>query len=150
MSPSAALGTGLPEVTAVLPHRPPFLFVDRIIELTDRRVIGVRTFRIEEPFFSGHFPEHPVVPGVLLLEGLAQTMAYYALYHRKAPRVFLVGIDHARFRSIIEPGTEVTYEVTVGDERLGTLTGKGKVRAGTRRVADAALIGYAGEIGKML
>lgn len=140
----------LPGVTEVLPHRPPFLFVDRIIELTETKVIGVRTFRSDEPFFAGHFPDHPVVPGVLLLEGLAQTMAYYALYHRKSPRVFLVGIDKARFRSIVEPGKEVTYEVTVGEERFGTLNGRGKVRAGTQRIADADLIGYAGDAGKML
>ena len=140
----------LPDVTEVLPHRPPFLFVDRIVELTETRVVGVRTFREDEPYFKGHFPDHPVVPGVLLLEGLAQTMGYYALYHRKAPRVFLVGIDRARFRSIVEPGKEVTYEVTVGEERFGTLTGKGKVRAGTLRIAEAQLMGYAGDPGKML
>ena len=140
----------LPDVTDVLPHRPPFLFVDRIVELTETKVIGVRTFRADEPYFKGHFPDHPVVPGVLLLEGLAQTMGYYALYHRKAPRVFLVGIDRARFRSIVEPGKEVTYEVTVGEERFGTLTGKGRVLAGTQRIAEAQLMGYAGDPGKML
>ena len=140
----------LPDVTDVLPHRPPFLFVDRIVELTETKVIGVRTFREDEPYFKGHFPDHPVVPGVLLLEGLAQTMGYYALYHRKAPRVFLVGIDRARFRSIVEPGKEVTYEVTVGEERFGTLTGKGRVLAGTQRIAEAQLMGYAGDPGKML
>jgi 3-hydroxyacyl-[acyl-carrier-protein] dehydratase len=140
----------LPAVIDVLPHRPPFLFVDRIVELTDTKVVGVRTFPPDEPYFKGHFPEHPVVPGVLLLEGLAQTMAYYALFHRKAPRVFLVGIDRARFRSIVEPGKEVTYEVTVGEERFGTLNGKGKVRAGETRIAEAELMGYAGDPGKML
>jgi 3-hydroxyacyl-[acyl-carrier-protein] dehydratase len=140
----------LPDVTTVLPHRPPFLFVDKILELTETKVIGVRTFREDEPYFSGHFPDHPVVPGVLLLEGLAQTMAYYALYHRKAPKVFLVGIDRARFRSIVEPGKEVTFEVSVGEERFGTLSGKGKVRAGTQRIAEAQLMGYAGDAGAML
>ncbi len=139
----------LPEVISVLPHRPPFLFVDRIVELTLTRVVGVRTFHEDEPFFKGHFPDHPVVPGVLLMEGLAQTMAYYALLQRKAPRIFLVGIDRARFRSMIEPGKEVTYEVTLGEERFGTLTGKGKVTAGTQRIAEATLMGYAGD-GKMI
>jgi 3-hydroxyacyl-[acyl-carrier-protein] dehydratase len=140
----------LPEVTAVLPHRAPFLFVDRIIELTDKRVVGVRTFRADEPFFAGHFPGQPVVPGVLLTEGLAQTMAYYALFFVKAPKVFLVGIDRARFRAIVEPGQQVTYEVAGGEQRLGTLRGKGQVRVGGKRVADAELIGYAGEPGGMI
>ncbi|MBS1151534.1 MAG: Beta-hydroxyacyl-(acyl-carrier-protein) dehydratase FabA/FabZ [Myxococcaceae bacterium] len=139
----------LPDVTSVLPHRPPFLFVDRIVELTETKVVGVRTFHEDEHFFKGHFPDHPVVPGVLLMEGLAQTMGYYALLQKKAPRVFLVGIDRARFRAMVEPGKEVTYEVSIGEERFGTLTGKGKVTVGAQRIAEATLMGYAGD-GKML
>jgi 3-hydroxyacyl-[acyl-carrier-protein] dehydratase len=134
----------------VLPHREPFLLVDRIIAMDGPRIVGVRTFRLEEPFFKGHFPDHPVVPGVLLVEGLAQTMAYLALSQRNAPRVFLVGIDRARFRGIVEPGVEVTYEVTVGEERFGMLTGSGKVKVGDRKIADASLTGYAGEPGGVL
>ena len=72
--------TTLPPVASVIPHRDPFLLVDSITELREGFVVGVRTFRSEEPFFAGHFPGHPVVPGVLLLEGLAQTMAYHALF----------------------------------------------------------------------
>ncbi len=137
------------DVADVLPHKPPFLFVDRIVELTETKVVGVRLFREDEHFFKGHFPDHPVVPGVLLMEGLAQTMAYFALTQRKSERVFLVGIDRARFRSIVEPGKEVTYEVTIGEERFGTLTGKGKVMVGNQRIAEATLMGYAGD-GKLL
>ena len=140
----------LPLPQAVLPHRPPFLFVDRIIELTPTKVVGVRTFRADEDFFRGHFPGQPIVPGVLLIEGLAQTMGYYALHHRKASRVFLVGIDRARFRGMVEPGVEVTYTVDVGEERFGTLEGKGRVTAGTRRLADADVRGYAGEPGGII
>ncbi|MBK7864847.1 MAG: beta-hydroxyacyl-ACP dehydratase [Archangiaceae bacterium] len=134
----------------MLPHRPPFLFVDRIVELTPTRVVGVRTFRPEEDFFKGHFPGQPIVPGVLLIEGLAQTMGYYALHHRKAPRVFLVGIDRARFRGVVEPGVEVTYTVDVGEERFGTLEGRGKISAGKKRLCDADVRGYAGEPGGIL
>ncbi len=137
-----------PDVREVLPHREPLLLLDRVVEMTDRRVVAVRTFRPDEPVFAGHFPGHAVVPGVYLVEGLAQTMAYYALCHRKAPRVFLVGIDRARFRSIVEPGHEVRFEVDVGDERFGMLTGKGKVFLGTTKVADAQVTGYAGEAPK--
>lgn len=140
----------LPPVEAVLPHRPPFLFVDRIIELSPTRVVGVRTFRPDEPFFAGHFPGKPIVPGVLLVEGLAQTMAYLALSAKKSQQVFLVGIDKARFRGTVEPGTEVRYEVEAGEERFSTLLGKGKVFAGQRRIADAELRGYAGNAGSVL
>jgi 3-hydroxymyristoyl/3-hydroxydecanoyl-(acyl carrier protein) dehydratase len=134
----------------VLPHRPPFLFVDRIVSMTATQVVGVRTFRADEDFFKGHFPGQPIVPGVLLVEGLAQTMAYYALQFRKASRVFLIGIDRARFRGFVEPGVEVTYTVDVGEERFGTLDGKGRVTAGPRKLADADLRGYAGEPGGIL
>jgi len=139
-----------PPVESVLPHRAPFLYVDRVVEVAERRIVAVRTFRAEEPFFAGHFPGQPVVPGVLLVEGLAQTLAYFALMHRPASKVFLVGIDRARFRSIVEPGEEVTYEVTVGEERFGMLGGEGKVRVGTRRIADASLSGYNGGPGGLL
>jgi UDP-3-O-[3-hydroxymyristoyl] N-acetylglucosamine deacetylase/3-hydroxyacyl-[acyl-carrier-protein] dehydratase len=140
----------LPPPASVLPHRPPFLFVDRIVELTPTRIVGVRTFRPEEDFFRGHVPGQPIVPGVLLIEGLAQTMGYYALHHKKSSRVFLVGIDRARFRGVVEPNVEVTYTVDVGEERFGTLEGKGRVTAGTRRLADADVRGYAGEPGGLL
>jgi 3-hydroxyacyl-[acyl-carrier-protein] dehydratase len=134
-------------VTEVLPHRHPFLFVDRVIELSEKKIIAERTFRADEAYFAGHFPDKPIVPGVLLLEGLAQTMAYLSLSVRKADRIFLIGIDKARFRGFVEPGTTVTYEVETGEERFSTLNGKGRVRDGKRRIADADLIGYAGSEG---
>jgi 3-hydroxyacyl-[acyl-carrier-protein] dehydratase len=137
----------LPPVTSVIPHREPFLLVDSITELREGFVAGVRTFRPEEPFFAGHFPGHPIVPGILLLEGLAQTMAYHALFQRSASPVFLVGIDRARFRSIVSPGTQVTFEVEMGEKRFGMLTGRGRVLVERRRVAEATLKGFAGEAG---
>jgi 3-hydroxymyristoyl/3-hydroxydecanoyl-(acyl carrier protein) dehydratase len=136
-----------PEVRAVLPHREPFLFVDRILELSERRIVGVKRFTPEEPFFKGHFPGRPIVPGVILVEGLAQTMAYFALRLKPGGRAFLVGIDKARFRAVVEPGQEVRYEVEIGEERFGMLSAKGQVRAGQTRVADATLIGHSGESG---
>ncbi len=136
----------LKDVQSVLPHREPFLMIDRVVEMTDRRIVAVRTFKAEEPFFKGHFPQRPIVPGVLLIEGLAQTLAYFALSHRPSPNAFLVGIDRARFRNIVEPNQEVRFEVEIpGEERFGMLTGKGKVRFGDKRIADAELTGYAGD-----
>lgn len=134
--------TELPPVTSVLPHRAPFLMVSRIFELRDGYVAGLRTFRPDEPFFAGHFPGHPVVPGVLLIEGLAQTMAYYALVQESAPEVFLVGVDRARFRVRVEPGAEVIFEVKTGEQRFGLLTGHGRVSVSGRTVAEATLRGF--------
>ena len=129
----------------MLPHREPFLFIDRVLQLSEGSIVASRMFRDDEPFFAGHFPGQPIVPGVLLVEGLAQAMAYYALVNRPASRVYLVGIDRARFRSAVTPGSEVIFEVRIGEERFGILTGEGQARVGERRVADAALKGYSGE-----
>src|SRR5688500_10785460 len=85
-----AVTTPFADVTSVLPHRSPFLFVDSIVELGDRRVVGVRHFRKDELYFAGHFPDKPVVPGVLLVEGLAQTMAYWAIARGASKDLFLV------------------------------------------------------------
>jgi 3-hydroxymyristoyl/3-hydroxydecanoyl-(acyl carrier protein) dehydratase len=137
-------------VTSVIPHRAPFLMVDSVVELREGYLASVRLFRKGEPFFGGHFPDHPLVPGVLLIEGLAQTMAYYALFHDSVRRVFLVGIEHARFHSPVEPETEVTYQVELAEDRFGILTGHGRVTVGDRRVATATLKGFAGNPGAAL
>ncbi len=137
--------TDLPPVRSVLPHREPFLFIDRVLQLGESSVVAVRTFREDEPFFAGHFPGQPIVPGVLLVEGMAQAMAYYALVNRPATRVYLVGIDRARFRSAVLPGSEVTFRVRIGNERFGITTGQGQVSVGERRVAEATLKGYSGD-----
>ena len=129
----------------MLPHREPFLFIDRVLQLSESSIVAGRTFRDDEPFFAGHFPGQPIVPGVLLVEGLAQAMAYFALVNRPASRIYLVGIDRARFRSAVTPGSEVIFEVRIGEERFGILTGEGQARVGERRVADATLKGYSGE-----
>jgi len=134
-----------PSVFSVLPHRPPFLFIDRVVELSEDRVVAVRTFQADESFFLGHFPERPVVPGVVLIEGLAQAMAYHSLLHHPSRQILLVGIDQARFRSTIGPGTEVTFEVRVGEQRFGLTKGHGEVRSRTQSVASATLLGYAAE-----
>jgi 3-hydroxyacyl-[acyl-carrier-protein] dehydratase len=134
-----------PSVASVLPHRPPFLFIERVVELSEDRVVAVRTFQAGEPFFLGHFPDRPVVPAVVLIEGLAQAMAYHSLFHRPSRQIFLVGVDHARFRSPVGLGVEVIFDVRVGEQRFGMLKGRGEVRAVTRNVASAILLGYAAE-----
>src|SRR5215813_13823834 len=134
-----------PSVSSILPHRPPFLFIERVVELSDDRVVAVRTFEPGEPCFLGHFPDRPVVPAVVLIDGLAQAMAYHSLLHQPSRQIFLVGIDQARFRSTIGPGTEVTFEVRVGEQRFGLTKGLGEVRILTQSVASATLLGYAAE-----
>lgn len=114
------------QIQEILPHRPPFLLVDRIIELEDgKRAVGIKNVTINEPFFTGHFPGYPVMPGVLITEALAQVGAV-AILNQEANRGkigFLAGLDNFRFRSQVVPGDTLRLEVEI--IRLKGSIGKG-------------------------
>jgi len=105
------------EIQSILPHRYPFLLVDRITELAEgQRIKGFKNVTINEPFFAGHFPGRPVMPGVLILEVMAQVGAVLAFKWEKGPGhpvVYLTGIDHAKFRKPVLPGDQLEVEVEV-------------------------------------
>jgi beta-hydroxyacyl-[acyl carrier protein] dehydratase FabZ len=109
------------EIQSILPHRYPFLLVDRIRELDpDRRIVGIKNVTINEPFFQGHFPGRPVMPGVLILEALAQVggvLAFKSLGSVGRPVVYLTGIDAAKFRKPVLPGDILRLEVDVIKKR---------------------------------
>lgn len=104
-------------ILSVLPHRYPFLLVDRVLSIEPRkRVVAVKNVTINEPYFAGHFPGRPVVPGVLLVEGMAQAGGLLLLHDipdREKKLVYFAGIEEAKFRRPVVPGDQVRYEVEV-------------------------------------
>jgi beta-hydroxyacyl-ACP dehydratase FabZ len=106
-------------VTSVLPHRYPFLMVDRVLEMEPgKRIVAAKGVTINEPFFQGHFPGHPVMPGVLLIEGMAQAAALLLMHEmseeeRRKKLFYFASIDKAYFRRPVVPGDMVRYEIDV-------------------------------------
>src|SRR5215470_4080590 len=101
------------EIRAILPHRYPFLLVDRIIEMEPERIVGIKNVTLNEPFFQGHFPEFPVMPGVLIVEAMAQAggvLVLKSIAERESKLVLLVAIENARFRRPVVPGDTLRLE----------------------------------------
>ena len=122
------------EILNVLPHRYPFLLVDKILELEKgKKAVGLKNVTVNEPFFQGHFPGYPVMPGVLIMEALAQVgaVALLSMEEYKGKIALFAGIDKARFRQQVFPGDQLIMEVEV----LKVKGPVGKARA-TAKVAD--------------
>ncbi len=131
---SAAFTLDITRIAELLPHRYPFLLIDRVIELEiGKRVKALKNVTVNEPFFNGHFPGKPVMPGVLMIEALAQAAAVLAYTSKpksadgKQQIVYLAGVDNARFKRIVIPGDQLILEVTV--ERIVRNIGKFSCRA---------------------
>lgn len=115
-----------PEIQGIIPHRYPFLFVDRIVEMeAGSRAVGLKAVSVDEPFFQGHFPRYPVMPGVLIAEALAQVGAVAILPSRDMTGriAYLAGLDNFRFRRQVVPGDVLRLEVTL--TQLRSRAGKG-------------------------
>jgi beta-hydroxyacyl-ACP dehydratase FabZ len=131
------------EIRRILPHRYPFLLVDRIVELEAERIVGIKNVTANEPFFNGHFPEFPVMPGVLIVEAMAQTAGVLVLKSipdRDSKLVLLVSIDAARFRRPVVPGDQLRLEMVV-IRRKGTVAKMaGKATVDGQLVAEAEVM----------
>ncbi|MGY4795715.1 3-hydroxyacyl-ACP dehydratase FabZ [Lysinibacillus sp. FSL K6-0057] len=115
------------QIQAILPHRYPFLLVDRIMELEEgKRAVGMKNVTINEEFFTGHFPQYPVMPGVLIVEALAQVSAIIMLTKagNEGRLGLLAGIDHCRFKKQVKPGDQLRLEVDI--TRVKGAVGKGR------------------------
>ncbi len=132
------------DIMKLLPHRYPFLLVDRLEELeAGKKCVGYKNVTINEPFFQGHFPDHPIMPGVLILEAMAQVGgAYIAAISDDATRgkvTYFVGIDNARFRKPVRPGDQLRLEVELVSTRRGIHVFSGKAYVGDSLVTEAEL-----------
>lgn len=132
------------QIMGLLPHRYPFLLIDRI-EMEDKqaeRCTGFKNVTINEPFFQGHFPEHPIMPGVLILEAMAQVGGVFAKIADKLSDekvTYFVGIDKARFRRPVVPGDTLRLEVEKLACRRGIYTFGGRAYVGENLVAEGEL-----------
>ena len=131
------------QILDLLPHRYPFLLVDRIVELEPRkRIVGLKCVSVNEPYFQGHFPGVPVMPGVLIIEALAQTAAVLVLHEvpeRKERLVYFTGIDEARFRRPVGPGDVLRLEIDVLQLRPRAAKMQAIAKVGTEIVAEAII-----------
>ncbi|MCA9396346.1 MAG: 3-hydroxyacyl-ACP dehydratase FabZ [Candidatus Omnitrophica bacterium] len=141
-NPYASLPLQLDDIKKLLPHREPFLFVDVIEQLTEEYVSGYRDIREDEYFFKGHFPGNPVMPGVLMVEALAQTLGVMVLStatHR-GKIGFFASIDKVKFRGIVRPGSRIHLEAKKVKERKSFFSGTGKVTVDGKVVCEAELM----------
>jgi beta-hydroxyacyl-ACP dehydratase FabZ len=131
------------EISAILPHRYPFLLIDRIIALEPgKKIVGFKNVTINEPFFQGHFPKHPIMPGVLIIESMAQiggVLAFKSAKGSEGQLVFFIGIDRAKFRKPVYPGDQLRIEVEVLQERPPYWRLKGMAYVDGKLAAEAEL-----------
>lgn len=131
------------KIMETIPHRYPFLLFDRVISIEGKHLVAIKNVTINEPFFSGHFPGFPIMPGVLIVEAMAQAGGFLAMHllgeavgERK---VFFMTIDRARFRKPVVPGDQIRFEVEI-EQRRGTIWRiDGKAYVDETLVCDAVL-----------
>ncbi len=133
------------EILRLLPHRYPFVMIDKVLSVEpDKTVVALKNVTINEPFFQGHFPGKPVMPGVLMLEGMAQTggiLAYCTeLENVGVKLLYFAGIDKARFRRPVGPGDQLVYKIEILKKKRGIWKMAGKAFVDDALVAEAELM----------
>jgi 3-hydroxyacyl-[acyl-carrier-protein] dehydratase len=138
------------EIMGLLPHAYPFLLVDRVVELEmGKRIVGIKNVTINEPFFQGHFPEQPIMPGVLIVEAMAQTAGI--LFFKSMPEgvrkkvVYFMAIDKVRFRRPVIPGDQIRMEMVVSKQRKTVWAFTGKAYVEDQVAAEAELMAMLGD-----
>lgn len=136
------------EIKNYIPHRAPFLFVDKVVEIEKgSRILAHRTFGPEEEFFKGHFPGNPIVPGVLIVEALAQTggvLVYYSFTEELEAEgltgAYLAGLEKVRFRQVVKPGDLITMDVSIQRKRSRIIRFSAEAFVNDSKAAEAEII----------
>jgi beta-hydroxyacyl-ACP dehydratase FabZ len=134
------------DILKILPHRYPFLLVDRVVEYEpEKRIVGLKNVTINEPFFQGHFPGAPVMPGVLIIEAMAQVagiLTYHGLPPDHGKLIYFTGIENAKFRRPVIPGDQLRIEMELVNRKnhFGTMSGRALVEG---RLAAEATVRFA-------
>jgi len=141
LTPEALKSLDVEAIKEMIPHRHPFLMIDEVIDLTpDVEATGIKNVTGEEDFFEGHFPGHPIMPGVLVVEAMAQTSAVLVIGtvgKQPGSVVYFMSVDHARFRKPVFPGDRVMLHVVKDRNRGPVWKFKGEARVGGNLVAEA-------------
>jgi len=138
------------KIMELLPHRYPFIMIDRIIELVPgEKVVALKNVTINEPFFQGHFPGEPIMPGVLIIEGMGQAGAILAAesmdLEKKGSLIFFMGMDKVKFRKPVVPGDQLIFEIKFLKQRSQAFKMSGIASVDDKRVAEAELMATFGE-----
>jgi 3-hydroxyacyl-[acyl-carrier-protein] dehydratase len=146
---TAVESVGIADILKMLPHRYPFLMVDRVVGIRGEEFgIGIKNVTANEPQFQGHFPDNPIFPGVLLLEGMAQTAGVLCVLTRKddaPPYVYFMTIDQAKFRKPVVPGDTIEYHMSLHKRRRNMWWYRGEAKVKGDLVAEAMLSAMMGE-----
>ncbi len=141
--PAAKTTLEVTDIQAILPHRYPFLLIDRVLEITPRqKIVAIKNVTVNEPFFQGHFPGYPIMPGVLMVEAIAQAGGALLLTEvedRAEKLMVFTGIEKAKFRRQVVPGDQLRIEVEVLVWRRTAVRMQGKAFVGDKRACEATI-----------
>ncbi len=130
------------EIMKILPHRPPFLLIDRVEEIVEgEKIVAVKNVTMNEPYFVGHFPQEPVMPGVLIVEAMAQAgaVAVLSMEQFKGKTAYFGGIDKAKFRRKVVPGDTLRIEVEIIKLKMNAGIGKGTAYVDGKKACEAEI-----------
>ncbi len=130
------------DIKKILPHRYPFLLVDRVLEMSETKAVAIKNVTANEPFFQGHFPQKPVMPGVLMVEALAQAGGVLMLSKtgNRGKLAYLVSINNARFRRTVVPGDQLRLEIEITKIKSKVGIMKGRALVGEEEACDAEIM----------